>query len=82
VCLNRLQEFQADDGNLMNLLLEAYLEQWTKNKDDIVSREKILALLSKAPNCPTWDWPRALLACKMVSMIFYFGPITPCAYCS
>jgi hypothetical protein len=68
----------------MNLLLEAYLEHWGKNKDnsDLGSREKINALLSKAPDCPSWDWARALLACKMVrdithiflkqKILFYF----------
>ena len=51
----------------MNLLLEAYLDQWSTNKDgDSATREKMLALLSKAGECPTWDWARALFACKQV----------------
>jgi hypothetical protein len=64
---NISQEFTSDDGPLMNLLLEAYLEHWSKNKDtNFANREKILVLMSKAPDCASWDWPRALLACKMV----------------
>jgi len=53
----------------MNLLLEAYLDQWSRNKDtdlDQATRGKILALMSKAPDCATWDWSRALFSCKMV----------------
>lgn len=53
----------------MNLLLEAYLGQWSKNKDIVVAKEKMLALLSKAPECPSWDWARALFACKMVIIV-------------
>lgn len=61
------QDFQNSDGPLMNLLLEAYLDIWSKNRDtDIVTKEKLLVLLSKAPDCPSWDWARALFACKMV----------------
>lgn len=60
------QDFQKSDGPLMNLLMEAYLDLWSKNKDtDIPTTEKLLALLSKAPDCPSWDWARALFACKM-----------------
>jgi len=67
------QDFEADDGPLMNLLLEAYLDQWSKGKDsDLALKEKILALLSKAPDCPSWGWPRALLACKMVMTIWKY----------
>ncbi|ODN06411.1 Vacuolar protein sorting-associated protein 11 [Orchesella cincta] len=59
-------DFESSDGPLMNLLLEAYLDQWTKNKDtDVATKEKLLALLTKAPDCPSWDWARALFACKM-----------------
>ena len=70
------QEFQSNDGPLMNLLLEAYLLQWSGNKEESEENqplnEKILALLSKAPNCPTWDWARALFACKKVCFPKHF----------
>ncbi|CAG7816852.1 unnamed protein product [Allacma fusca] len=69
---NICQEFQTNDGPLMNLLLEAYLIQWSasnmadegESEGDSAVNEKILALLSKAPNCQSWDWARALFACK------------------
>ncbi|CAL8099347.1 unnamed protein product [Orchesella dallaii] len=60
------QDFESSDGPLMNLLLEAYLDQWANKKDtDVATKEKLLALLTKAPDCPSWDWARALFACKM-----------------
>lgn len=58
----------------MNLLLEAYLDEWSAKKEtDIVTKEKLLVLLSKAPDCPTWDWARALFACKMVCLFTNVG---------
>jgi len=61
ICL----EFEAHDGPLMNLLLETYLDQW----EYAYAHEKLMALLTKAPECPSWDWARALFACKKVRLM-------------
>jgi len=79
--VNVLQDFESSDGPLMNLLMEAYLDQWKKNKDtDVATKEKLLALLTKAQDCPSWDWARALFACKMVPKIsLVFSQIKSCS---